>query len=460
MSPPFSIYRFVAVLVTSLLLAMGVDAKEKRPNLVVILADDMGYAELGCYGSGHKTPHLDALAKRGMRFTDFHSNGAVCSPTRAALLTGRYQQRAGVDGVIYADPKQNRHHGLQTSEITFAGLLRDAGYTTGCFGKWHLGYDRRFHPPRHGFDHFHGYVSGNIDYHSHFDRMGVYDWWDGEKTVKEKGYSTHLITQHAVRFIEESKDRPFCAYVAHEAPHTPFQGPQDPAFRVAGKVVGETRSPEFKKRAYRQMIEELDRGVGDIVEALERLGLTQSTLVFFLSDNGATGFGQNTFRSNGELRGSKGTLWEGGHRVPAIACWPGTIESGSVCNALTAGFDVLPTLLDLASVKPPEGHAFDGRSLAALLRGEASTTTRQLFWSFGKQRAMRDGHWKLVRGLRGMKKKAPALFDLAADISERRNLASQHPQRVARMARELAKWQRDVAADATVQPSRPKTRGP
>ncbi|MFP6737640.1 MAG: sulfatase-like hydrolase/transferase, partial [Planctomycetota bacterium] len=335
------------------------EAGKRKPNLVIIMADDLGYGELSCYGNtAYKTPHLDALAQAGIRFTDYHSNGAVCSPTRAALLTGRYQQRAGVDGVIYAGFNQNRNHGLHQSETTFAELLGGAGYKNGCFGKWHLGYEKKFNPVHHGFSRFRGYVSGNIDYQSHYDRVGVYDWWEGLEHTREKGYSTHLITRHAVKFIEEHKGRPFCLYVPHEAPHTPFQGPGDPAFRVEGKVVPEKRSAAFRKRAYREMVQEMDKGVGEIVAALKRLGLEKNTLVFFVSDNGAASFG-----NNGSLRGSKGQLWEGGHRVPAIASWPGRIAAGSSCDDLAIGMDIFPTLLELAGVNVPKKLHLDGRSL-------------------------------------------------------------------------------------------------
>jgi arylsulfatase A-like enzyme len=221
----------------------------RPPNIVLVLADDMGYGDASCYGNeAFRTPCLDALAAKGMRFLDFHSSGPVCSPTRAGLLTGRYQQRAGIPGVIYADPKQNRHHGLQVEEITFAELLQKAGYATAVCGKWHLGYQKQYNPVHHGFGRFRGYVSGNVDYISHYDRMEIYDWWDGLELVEEEGYSTHLITEHAVRFIEENRRRPFCLYVAHEAPHSPWQGPPDPPIRgPEAKPGGAVRGDEIKR---------------------------------------------------------------------------------------------------------------------------------------------------------------------------------------------------------------------
>ena len=450
MRHPVSSHHLLASLLLVLTSVARASDPGEKPNFVIILADDMGYGDASCYGgSDYRTPHLDALAASGMRFTDFHSNGAVCSPTRTALLTGRYQQRAGIEGVVFADPKQNRHHGLHTSEPTFAKILHTAGYATGCFGKWHVGYEKKYNPTHHGFDRFRGYVSGNIDYHSHHDRMGVHDWWHDRNLVREKGYSTHLITRHAIDFIEASKDRPFCAYIAHEAPHTPFQGPRDPAFRVEGKVVSEKRDATWKKRAYREMMVEMDRGVGDVVATLERLDLDRRTLVFFFSDNGATRFG-----SNGKLRGNKGSLWEGGHRVPAIASWPGRIAAGSTCDELAIGMDLLPTMAELAGTKLPAEHVFDGRSIVPLLDGAKLTSPRRLFWRTGKQQAMRDGRWKIVVNGKGQKGQQAALFDLRKDIRENRDVSSAQAERVRSMLRALAEWRDDVLRGATVQPGR------
>ena len=266
-----------------------------RPNIVVIMADDLGYGDLSSYDGWIETPALDALAAEGLRLTDFHSSGAVCSPTRAGLLTGRYQQRAGIPNVIYANPDWNRHHGLQPRETTIAERMQAEGYATGIVGKWHLGYRVETNPLRHGFDVFRGYVSGNVDYFSHVDGFGNHDWWDGETNREEPGYVTHLINEHAVAFIEEqaATDAPFFLYVAHEAPHFPYQGPDDAAFRVVGERIPETREPEQVRRAYREMVEEMDTGIGAILDTLRRLGLAERTFVFFLSDNGATPAGSN-----------------------------------------------------------------------------------------------------------------------------------------------------------------------
>lgn len=418
---------------------------KRQPNFVIIMADDMGYGDAGCYGGKTPTPHLDRLAEAGMRFTDFHSSGPVCSPTRAGLLTGRYQQRAGIPGVINADPKVNRHHGLYLSEVTFAELLAKAGYQTAVFGKWHVGYRKMFNPVHHGFGMFRGYVSGNVDYISHVDRMGIADWWNGDKLQDEPGYTTHLITKHAVDFIGKNKDKPFCVYVAHEAVHSPYQGPKDKPVRGVGKPRIRGAATRNIKKAYREMLIEMDKGVGQIVAALKANKLERNTLVIFFSDNGA-----NRNGNNGKLRGHKGSVWEGGHRVPAIAKWPGRITAGTVCGATAISLDIMPTMLSLANVKPPAGHRLDGVDLTPLFAGK-KLKPRKLYWEFNRKSAVRDGNWKLVVGERALKRK-PALFNLAKDPGEKTDLAAEEPERVRKMRAALTAWRKDVQTGATPQP--------
>ena len=415
-------------------------ASPAPPNIVLIMADDLGFADIGSYGGTRiPTPHLDALAAGGLRFTDYHANGPVCSPTRAALLTGRYQQRAGIDEVVNADPARGHRetHGLQPREVTFAKQLRAAGYRTGLMGKWHLGYAPAFNPRHHGFDEFRGYVSGNVDFHSHVDGAGFADWWHDLELVDEPGYTTHLITRHALRFIEANRDRPFCLYVAHEAPHSPYQGPGDAPIRRAGaKPAKESPTPEHIARAYREMVQEMDRGVGEIVALLARLKLDRSTLVIFCSDNGATRDG-----NNGPLRGYKGSLWEGGHRVPAIFHWPGTIRPG-VTAATALSMDLMPTFLELARAPLPPGHQVDGVSLAPLLLQGQTPPARPLFWAYNNHAAMRDGPWKLLIERGG----APQLFHLDRDLAEAADLAAQEPAKVRELQAALAAWKTEVAA--------------
>ena len=428
-----------ALAVAPMALAKGPDAT--KPNFIIVLADDMGYGDSSAYGGWIKTPHMEALAAQGIRFTDFHASGNVCSPTRAGLMTGRYQQRAGLAHVVTADPRQRNYHtGLQTSEVTFPKLLKKVGYTSAVIGKWHLGYSKRYNPLHHGFDTFRGYVSGNVDFISHYDRMGVHDWWDGLERIKEDGYVTHLITKHSVKFIAEHADRPFCLYVAHEAVHSPFQAPDDPPQR--GEVSGKGKPKRSAKETYPLMMKAMDDSLGAIMAAVKEHGLAERTLILFFSDNG----GVMKVGSNKPLRGGKGSDWEGGHREPAIAAWPGKITPGQVTDQLAISLDIMPTLLDLAGAKPPAGHTLDGVSLAPLLLEGKSLGQRKLFWN-GK--AMRDGPWKLMIDGRGAK--GVALYNLADDVAESKDLAAQHPARIKQMLAAIAAWKKDVATGATVQ---------
>lgn len=427
---------------------------DKRPNFVIIMADDLGYGDIGCYGNPHiATPALDKLAEQGMRFTDFHSSGAVCSPTRAGLMTGRYQQRAGVPGVIVADPKRPTHpHGLQDRERTLAEVFTGAGYETAIFGKWHLGYYKKYNPVRHGFKHFRGYISGNIDFFSHIDQAGRLDWWKNDQIADEPGYCTHLITKHAVRFIDDHKDKPFLLYLPYEPPHYPYQGPNDKAVRTVGKPRGkaETRqSADDIKRAYKEMVEEMDKGIGEVVARLDKHGIRENTFVLFFSDNGGT----TRHGNNGGLRGGKGSLWEGGHRVACIANWPGQIKAGTQTDQLAISIDVMPTMMDIAGIKGPDGHQFDGVSLKSLLLEGKAIGHRKLFWQHGNQLAMRDHQWKLVLGGKG--NPSAALFDLSKDRAEKNNLSAKQPERTKTMSDAVRAWLKEVNADAPAQPSKP-----
>lgn len=439
-------------LLAAALLLLGCTAAvdEEQPlNFVVIMADDLGYGDLSTYDGWIDTPNLDRMAGEGLKFTDFHSNGAVCSPTRAALLTGRYQQRAGVPVVIFAPEDRPTHvDGLQDVEWTFAEALQEAGYATAIFGKWHLGYYPQYNPTRHGFAEFKGYVSGNVDFFSHVDGAGRFDWWHGAEQSRERGYVTTLINQHAVRFIEERGDEPFCLYLAHEAPHFPYQGPEDgPAgFRKVGGFSGRQElSDEQLRQNYYEMVAEMDRGIGSILDTLNRLGIAERTLVLFFSDNGATPDG-----SNGVLRGHKASVWEGGHRVPAIAWRPGAIQAGGQTDQLATTMDIWPTIAELAGIEAKPDRPLDGVSMVRTLRG-SSIERGPVFWSFMDGLAMRDGNWKLVTGEDGDEQ--PQLFDLSTDLAEQTNLAEQEPELTATMLQRAREWLQEVRASATEQPS-------
>ncbi|MDR1009919.1 MAG: sulfatase-like hydrolase/transferase [Opitutaceae bacterium] len=410
----------------------------KSPNIIIFLADDMGYGDSSVNGGWIKTPQMEKLAAEGLRFTDFHASAAVCSPTRVGLLTGRYQQRAGIPNVILAAERFPSHFaGLQQHENTLPKMLGQAGYATALFGKWHLGYYPEYNPMRHGFDVFRGYLSGNVDYHTHQDNQGRDDWWNGLKKKPEKGYTTALITKHTVDFIKQNRDKPFFIYVAQEAVHEPYQGPGDPPQRDSNgkKLKGPRRSI---KDSYRDMMTEMDKSLGRIRDTLRETGLAENTIIFFFSDNGATKEG-----SNAPLRGFKGDMYEGGHREPAIAWWPGHIKPG-VSHDLAISIDLMPTFLDLAGIAAPADRPLDGVSLKNLLLENKPLGARKLYWN---GLAMRDGPWKLI-----MEQGRPQLYNLDNDLSEANDISGEHPDRVRAMIADLDAWKKDVATNATPQP--------
>lgn len=397
------------------------------------MADDLGYQGIGCFGNDLiKTPNLDQMAKEGLLFTDFHANAAVCSPTRAALLTGRYQQRAGLEGVIYARGA-TRETGLPTAEYTLANALKSAGYATAITGKWHLGYRTAFNPTHYGFDEFYGYVSGNVDFHTHFDNSGVYDWWHNLDTIQETGYATDLITEHAVDFIEKNKDQPFFLYVPHQAPHVPFQGRNDPGYRYADNKFTYYGPVEDTDRAYIEMVEVMDEGIGKIRQTLKKLKLEENTLVVFISDNGGEAFGHN-----GSLKGSKGSLWEGGHRVPAIAHWKGKINPG-LSQATVMSFDWMPTFMALAKANSPDNLRLDGLDLSDHLFHKKALPPRNLFWKYRKEKVIRQNQYKLL-----VNEKETLLYDLDKDLGEYHNLATKQPQLVTDLEKLLTEWETEM----------------
>tara|TARA_R110002096_G_scaffold4501_5_gene21059 strand:+ start:2035 stop:3420 length:1386 start_codon:yes stop_codon:yes gene_type:complete len=440
----------------------------ERPNFIVIMVDDMGYSGLSCFGNPYfKTPELDRLASEGMKLTDFHSSGTVCSPTRTGLLTGRYQQRAGIEAVIHPVSDHPEHRkGLQLQETTFAERLQTAGYQTGLIGKWHQGYPQNsddFHPQNHGFDEFVGYHSGNIDFISHVGDHYQHDWWHGREETEKEGYSTHLINQYALDFVKRhgQTNEPFCLYIAHEAIHNPVQVPGDPVRRTEDhweRWKWREVSAEERIEKYRGMTLPVDEGVGQLRNALIELGIEKNTLVLFFSDNGAAG----DFPSGSpELRGSKGSVYEGGHKVPAIAWWPGTIPAGSISNETIISLDVMPTLLSLAGIQASK-PALDGVDLATVLRNQGKLKPRPLFWASlsnngARSEAMRDGPWKLIvkhpKAKPGtFENETLELYHLGTDPKESMNLVGQEPKRTALMAEQLKTWYSETQAGATPQP--------
>ena len=419
-----------------------------RPNIVLILVDDMGYGDLGCYGHPKaKTPVIDGLAKQGVRFTQHYANGSECSPTRTALLTGRYQQRAGgLECAIgtgnvgrYDDAIRlagQRQLGLPAKQVVLPSALKPAGYSCGVFGKWHLGYEPQFNPMEHGWDDFFGYMGGNVHYFNHRETSDLHVLFRGRLPVYAEGYMTHLITDSSIKFIEQNKDDPFFLFVSHECPHFPFQGPND-----AKKVVNKENWMKPDAQTYVSMLEDLDREVGRLLSALEINKLTDNTLIVFVSDNGGFSGAANM----GPLNGAKSTTLEGGIRVPLIMRWPNKIKPGITSHQVCATFDLTRSILNLAQAKVPE-EQLDGLDIVNHVKARKPDFERTLFWR-GKRgertwSAVRQGDLKYVRKTEG--KTEEWLFDLSRDIGEKRNLSSSRPKEFALLKRLLANWEKEV----------------
>jgi len=404
----------------------------EKPNIILIVADDLGYGDLSIFGNEYiSTPNIDKLGHEGIILTDFHSNGSVCSPTRAALLTGKYQQKVGVPGVITA--KNHRDKGLLLGEKTFAEIAKEVGYKTGVFGKWHLGYHPKFSPIKQGFDEFIGFVSGNVDYHSHLDQEGYEDWWKGDTLYPETGYSTDLISKHSVNFIKKNKDENFLLYVAHESPHYPLQGRKSKVIREKGKdfIRG---VPENKNEIYKEMVEVMDEGVGEIIKTLIELDLEKKTIIFFFSDNGGTRSG-----NNGQLRGFKGGLYEGGHRVTSLVWSPSLIKSRQKRNETLMTMDILPTIAEFIGGNIP--NDIDGLSFKNHLLVKEKIQARSLFWEYGSNYAVRKNNWKLIINKR---KEKPELFDLNNDLTESKDLFNLHPELAKELINEIENWKKNI----------------
>jgi arylsulfatase A-like enzyme len=456
---------------------------ERPPNIVILLADDLGYGDLGCYGSPIiATPHLDRMAAEGVRLTSCYAAAPFCSPSRAALLTGRLPARCGVPYVLF--PAE--HHGLPEAEITLAEWLRERGYATACIGKWHLGADAPFHPQRHGFDLFYGvpYSNDALEWPlgEPFQQvMGLepLPLLEGAQIVEapvDQSLLTRRYTERAVQFLREHRDRPLLLYLAHTMPHIP-----------------QYASPEFAGRSrgglYGDVVEELDWSTGVILETLRELHLSEQTLVVFTSDNGAPVRrpaaqptarpprgerfpGRSLTGSNGPLRGGKGQTWEGGVRVPCLVWRPGTIPAGRVLEAPVSLMDLFPTAAALAGAPLPADRAYDGRNIAPLLAGKPleSHEPRWIPHYFGYQlQAVRSGDWKLLVEVHTRPQPRPVslwydhqpqlferqhrllaraeLYDLSRDVGESAELAAAHPEVVARLAAQARAFDAALQAD-------------
>ena len=406
-------------------------AAERRPNVVVILADDLGCGDMSLYDGWIKTPRLDQMAREGLKFTDFHTNSSVCSPTRVAFLTGRYQQRAGIVDVIVGSREPDS--GIPTTTPTISRVFKDHGYATALFGKWHCGHQDKYNPIHHGFDEFIGFLNGGSDYH----RKG--GWRNGlDKAEGIEGYGTHVITDLSVDFIKRNRDKPFFLYVSHQAVHNPYHTPADtPENREPGWKVHAIN--DINRPRYKVILEELDKGVGKILDTLSELELDDNTLVFFFSDNGAVRM--NPKPETRPYRGGKFSNYEGGHRVPAIAWWPGTIEAGGTSDELVMGFDLFPTFAAIAGLGDKLPGHIDGVSVKDHLLKGAAVAERDVFFGYEPKlgTAMRRGDWKMI-----VKGDDTRLFDLKKDIKETTDVRDQHPEIAEEMLKAIENFKATV----------------
>ncbi|MEU8677238.1 sulfatase-like hydrolase/transferase [Streptomyces sp. NPDC048560] len=410
----------------------------RRPNILFILGDDLGWADLSSYGAPDiRTPHLDRLGRQGVRFTDAYSGSATCSPTRFSLYTGRYpgRTRGGL-----AEPIADRSVGLEPTHPTLASLLRGAGYSTALIGKWHCGYLPDYSPTKSGWDEFFGNFGGALEYYSKLGLGGEYDLYEGDATYKDLRYYTRILTERAGEYVRRDHDKPWLLNLNFTTPHWPWiaEGDTEESAEIVRRIkAGDRRALQHgdggSLQKYKEMVEDLDRSVGEVLKALDRSGSAQDTLVFFASDNGG-----ERFSYNWPLAGNKGSLQEGGIRVPAVLRWPARIDGGQVSDLPVFSPDWTATLLELGGARPDPAYPLDGTSLAGYLLRDEAPAERDLFWRVRGERALRRGEWKYYRG----KGCTDQLFRLSHDQREQADRAAAEPELLAGLR---ASWERTNA---------------
>lgn len=416
--------------------ATNAQSTDRRPNIVVILSDDQGYADVS-YNPRHAkevhTPNIDSLARASIICTQGYTSAHVCSPTRAGLMTGRYQQRFG----IYSAGEGGS--GVPLDQVFFPQYLKSAGYVSGAFGKWHLGVDLKYNAIHRGFDEFYGFMGRGA--HDYFDLTSAdHPIYRGLEPIEDKGYLTDRITDEAVSFIQRHKRRPFFLYVAYNAVHAPAQAPPEEIRPQTGDKTRDTLMA---------MLAHLDAGVGRIVKTLKTENVFDNTLLVYLTDNGGA---RVMHADNAPLRGFKQQDYEGGIHVPFLVSWPARLDGGTTCDVPVMSIDILPTALAAAGIPVPKSDPFDGRNMLPALRGETGRLHDHLFWSAGGRDgkwAVRSGKWKLV----AVRDKVE-LFDLHADLEESRDLAKKHPERVAALKKRYDTWLDEMADPTSGQPKR------
>lgn len=430
----------------------AVTKSAKRPNIIVIVADDLGYGDLSSYGSPYATPNIDQLARDGVRFTQGYATAALCSPSRAGLLTGRYQQRFGHEYQLY----DNVRDGVDAAQPTLARALREAGYRTALYGKWHLGMMPERQPLQMGFDQFFGILGGQAPYAAEsrpdvvsspapalqprfYAVTPASQYQQNGRPVDRPDYSTTAFTEHALRFIDQNKDRPFFLMLTYTAPHVPLQATQAQLAKAA-----EIQDPEM--RLYRAVINELDAGVGQIRDRLARNGLTEDTMIVFVSDNGCPDYVKEVCANN-PLNGWKRYLTEGGVRVPYMMAWPGKIRAGQTYEKAVSTLDIFPTVVAAADATGDPERPTDGRNLLPYVQGLAKGQPHErLYWRSLPSYAIRSGDWKLLVNAGPKGETVTMLFNLADDRSEKRDLSRQYPEIVTRLNQEWRTWSDGLGA--------------
>lgn len=439
--------RLIAIVILSgLALATGyAQPAPARPNIVLIITDDMGYGDLGSYGSPDiKTPNIDSLARDGARFTQFYANGSTCTPTRAGLITGRYQQRVSLERPLSHETSPDGKLGLPANGYSLPQLLLNHGYQTALIGKWHLGYQPQFSPKAHGFASFFGFKAGYVDYYQHTDAAGEPDLFENDARIKVDGYMTDLITERSVQYIDANSKAPFFLEVAYNVPHWPYQVPVHPSTAIdkARHVFAYDENPGTRAD-YVKMMERADQGVGQILAAIQKNGLAGNTLVIFTNDNGGEWLSRNA-----PLFNRKFSVYEGGIRVPALMRWPGRIPAGMVTEQVGITMDLTKTILTAAGAPIPAEARLEGIDLLPLLARDATPLPRTLFWRVinpnMNQRTVRDGDWKLFFDSPGR----AMLYDLRNDIGERNDVGASNVAVVRRLTQLLVAWEKEVDAEA------------
>jgi arylsulfatase A-like enzyme len=422
-------------------------AQQQRPNVVIIVADDLGWGDIAINGAPDiRTPNIDAIARGGARFSQSYANAPECTPTRCALLTGRYQQRVGglecaigvnnIGRYDEAEWLQKRGQlGLPASEPTIAKLFKAAGYGTALTGKWHLGYNEKNWPKEHGFQYSFGILGGNADYYTHEEQgegAGNTRMFENSSKISRSGYMTDLIADAAVDWLKKRTSAPFFLYLPFTAPHSPIQAAEDLDQRTGTAPHRPKHRPTFAK-----MVERMDARIGDVLKQIDAMGAARNTIVVFTSDNGGDANGRNQ-----PFKGSKSSVWEGGIRAPLHIRWPGVISAGREISQVAMTMDLAPTLLGAAGIV---GGGFDGIDLMPFLRGSQAPAKRTVFWRYKRaenvRRAVRHGDWKYLDD-NGVK----ALYDIGVDPQEKDDLLNRHPDTAKDLEARLANWEKDVAS--------------